>query len=81
MPGSASTYPCQPACPRVHLGQCHGVMNVHIIWPQTKLPLRLKPLTVPFAGAFACQDALIAERTLEGGSPYIMDLEDADIYR
>ncbi len=27
------------------------------------------------------QDALIAERTLEGGSPYEMSLDDADIYR
>lgn len=27
------------------------------------------------------QDALIAERTLEGGSPYEMDLDDADVYR
>jgi pimeloyl-ACP methyl ester carboxylesterase len=49
--------------------------------PEAKLPLRLKPLTVPFAGAFACQDALIAERTLEAGSKYVMDLADADIYR
>jgi len=27
------------------------------------------------------QDALIAERTLEGGTPYEMSLDDADIYR
>ena len=93
-----------------------------IVCLQAKLPLRLKPLTVPFAGAFACQvlknlpspctasngrsvrlavrhsgvrheacaqnvdavvcqDALIAERTLEGGSPYVMDLDAADVYR
>lgn len=31
--------------------------------------------------AMRLQDALIAERTLEGGSPYEMSLDDADIYR
>ena len=31
--------------------------------------------------AVGLQDALIAERTLEGGSPYEMSLDDADIYR
>lgn len=55
--------------------------SVSPVASQTKLPLRLKPLTVPFAGAFACQDAMIAERTLEGGSPYEMSLDDADVYR
>lgn len=48
---------------------------------EAKLPVRLQALRVPFAGAFVCQDCLIAERTLEGGSPYEMSLDDADIYR
>mmetsp|Transcript_3440 Transcript_3440/g.9967 ORF Transcript_3440/g.9967 Transcript_3440/m.9967 type:complete len:384 (-) Transcript_3440:349-1500(-) len=48
---------------------------------EAKLPPRLVPLRIPLANAIACQDALIAERTLEGGSPYEMDLDDADVYR
>ena len=48
---------------------------------QVKLPARLQPLRLPLVGDFAAQDSLIAERTLEAGTPYIMDIEDAEIYR
>ncbi len=46
-----------------------------------KLPARLQPLRLPLVGDFAAQDSLIAERTLEAGTPYIMDIDDAEIYR
>ena len=48
---------------------------------QVKLPVRLQPLRLPLVGEFAAQDSLIAERTLEAGTPYVMDIEDAEIYR
>ena len=48
---------------------------------QVALPARLQPLRVPLVGAFAAQDSLIAERTLEAGTPYVMDIDDAEIYR
>ena len=50
--------------------------------PSSKLPLKLAALRAPiFIGEMACQDALIAERFLEGGSRYVLKLEDADVYR
>ena len=48
---------------------------------QAKLPARLQPLRFPLVGEFAAQDCLIAERTLESGTPYVMDIDDAEIYR
>lgn len=48
---------------------------------QVKLPLGLVPLRFPLIGDFAAQNCLIAERTLEAGTPYVMDIDDAEIYR
>lgn len=41
----------------------------------------LQPLKLPLIGEFAAQNCLIAERTLEAGTPYVMDIDDAEIYR
>lgn len=34
-----------------------------------------------FAGEFASQNAVLAERFIEKGGPYVLDVEDADVYR
>lgn len=38
-------------------------------------------LRFPFLGEFTCQTPIIAERFVEGGSPYVLKDEKADVYR
>ena len=47
-----------PTCVRkcMHIAELEvHTTQIEVVCLQAKLPLRLKPLTVPFAGAFACQ--------------------------
>ncbi|XP_031266922.1 uncharacterized protein LOC116125322, partial [Pistacia vera] len=38
-------------------------------------------LRIPLYGEFTCQNAITAERFIEAGSPYVLKLEKADVYR
>ncbi|MDJ0733625.1 MAG: alpha/beta fold hydrolase [Nostocaceae cyanobacterium] len=46
-----------------------------------KLPWKIKQMGIPFVGDMMTQDPLLVDRTLEGGSRYIVKDEDLDIYR
>ncbi|KAK4395355.1 Haloalkane dehalogenase [Sesamum angolense] len=45
------------------------------------LPGLFQQLRIPFFGEFTCQNAVMAERFIEAGSPYVLKLEKADVYR
>ncbi|KAJ3704714.1 hypothetical protein LUZ61_008419 [Rhynchospora tenuis] len=45
------------------------------------LPGLFKKLRIPLFGEFTCQNAIEAERFIEGGSPYVLKNEKADVYR
>lgn len=45
------------------------------------LPAVFKQMRFPLVGEFTCQNAMLAERFVEGGSTYVLDLNDADVYR
>ncbi|MCO5605230.1 hypothetical protein L7F22_059410 [Adiantum nelumboides] len=49
--------------------------------PSAPLPGVFQQLRLPFVGEFTCQNAMLAERFVEGGSTYVLDLNDADVYR
>ncbi|KAM7253770.1 hypothetical protein ACFE04_031452 [Oxalis oulophora] len=44
-------------------------------------PGLFQQLRIPLFGEFTCQNAIIAERFIEGGSPYVLKNEKADVYR
>ena len=56
------------------------VLNTPLL-PGTELPFTLKQYTLPIVSSFVAQDAMRAERFLEGGSAYAMDVADTDRYR
>ncbi|KAI5074595.1 hypothetical protein GOP47_0010556 [Adiantum capillus-veneris] len=45
------------------------------------LPGVFQQMRLPLVGEFTCQNAMLAERFVEGGSTYVLDLNDADVYR
>lgn len=45
------------------------------------LPWLFQKLRIPLYGEFTCQNAVMAERFIEAGSPYVLKLEKADVYR
>jgi pimeloyl-ACP methyl ester carboxylesterase len=45
------------------------------------VPGLFKQLRIPLFGEFTCQNAILAERFIEGGSPYVLKNEKADVYR
>lgn len=45
------------------------------------IPGLFQQLRIPLFGEFTCQNAIIAERFIEAGSPYVLKLEKADVYR
>ncbi|CAJ2656302.1 unnamed protein product [Trifolium pratense] len=45
------------------------------------LPGLFQQLKIPLFGEFQCQNAIIAERFIEAGSPYVLKNEKADVYR
>ncbi|GBG60881.1 hypothetical protein CBR_g16002 [Chara braunii] len=49
--------------------------------PSASLPAPLQQLRLPFIGEFASQNAVLPERFVEGSSRYVLDIEDADVYR
>ncbi|KAK8918393.1 hypothetical protein KSP39_PZI021120 [Platanthera zijinensis] len=48
---------------------------------QSSLPGLFQKLRIPLFGEFTCQNAIMAERFIEAGSPYVLKLEKADVYR
>ncbi|XP_024928890.3 uncharacterized protein LOC107407800 [Ziziphus jujuba] len=44
-------------------------------------PGLFQKLRIPLYGEFTSQNAIIAERFIEAGSPYVLKLEKADVYR
>lgn len=57
-----------------------AVLNTPLT-PSAPLPSLFQQLRVPFLGEFTCQNAVLPERFVEGGSPYVLELDDADVYR
>ncbi|MGL5083137.1 MAG: alpha/beta fold hydrolase [Microcoleaceae cyanobacterium] len=51
------------------------------ISPQAKLPWKLQQLGLPLIGDMMTQDPLLVDRTLEGGSGYVIPDQDLDVYR
>ncbi|XP_062154364.1 uncharacterized protein LOC133862551 isoform X1 [Alnus glutinosa] len=45
------------------------------------VPGLFQKLRIPLYGEFTCQNAVMAERFIEAGSPYVLKLEKADVYR
>ncbi|XP_059456827.1 uncharacterized protein LOC132186783 [Corylus avellana] len=45
------------------------------------IPGLFQQLRIPLYGEFTCQNAIMAERFIEAGSPYVLKLEKADVYR
>lgn len=45
------------------------------------LPGLFQKLRIPLYGEFTCQNAIMAERFIEAGSPYVLKTEKADVYR
>jgi pimeloyl-ACP methyl ester carboxylesterase len=48
---------------------------------QVKLPWKIQQMGLPLAGEMITQDPLLVDRTLEGGSRYVIADKDLDIYR
>ncbi|KAB8319532.1 alpha/beta fold hydrolase [Tolypothrix campylonemoides VB511288] len=48
---------------------------------QAKLPWKIQQMGLPLAGEMITQDPLLVDRTLEGGSRYVITEKDLDIYR
>ncbi|GAB1543942.1 alpha/beta fold hydrolase [Scytonema sp. NUACC21] len=46
-----------------------------------KLPWKIQQMGLPFAGEMMTQDPLLVDRTLEGGSRYVIKDADLDVYR
>ncbi|MDY7024177.1 MAG: alpha/beta fold hydrolase [Cyanobacteriota bacterium] len=49
--------------------------------PTAKLPWKIKQMGLPFVGDMMTQDPLLVDRTLEGGSGYVIEDKDLDVYR
>jgi pimeloyl-ACP methyl ester carboxylesterase len=45
------------------------------------VPGLFNQLRLPLFGEFTCQNAVLAERFIEAGSPYVLKSEKADVYR
>ncbi|MGD2180137.1 alpha/beta fold hydrolase [Lusitaniella coriacea] len=49
--------------------------------PNVKLPWKMKQWSIPLVGDMVVQDPLIVDRTLEGGSGFLISDENLDVYR
>ena len=49
--------------------------------PAAKLPWKIQQMGLPFVGDMMTQDPLLVDRTLEGGSGYVIEDKDLDVYR
>lgn len=57
-----------------------AILNTPIA-PTAKLPWKIKQMGLPLAGDMMTQDPLLVDRTLEGGSRYVISEEHLSIYR
>ncbi len=48
---------------------------------ESKLPWKIKQMGLPFVGDMITQDPLLVDRTLEGGSGFVIEDKDLDVYR
>lgn len=48
---------------------------------EAKLPGKVQQMGLPFIGDMMAQDPLLVDRTLEGGSRYVIEDRDLDVYR
>jgi pimeloyl-ACP methyl ester carboxylesterase len=46
-----------------------------------KLPWKIQQMGLPFVGDMMAQDPLLVDRTLEGGSRFVIEDKDLDVYR
>lgn len=57
-----------------------AILNTPIL-PGSKLPWKMQQWGIPFAGDMLTQDPLLVDRTLEGGSGYVISDGNLDTYR
>lgn len=57
-----------------------AVLNAPVS-PDAKLPWKIQQLGLPLVGDMMTQDPLLVDRTLEGGSRFVISDEDLDVYR
>ncbi|MGB3534747.1 MAG: alpha/beta fold hydrolase [Microcoleaceae cyanobacterium] len=48
---------------------------------EAKLPWKVQQIGLPFVGDMMAQDPLLVDRTLEGGSRFVIEDKDLDVYR
>ncbi|MGF1493966.1 MAG: alpha/beta fold hydrolase [Microcoleaceae cyanobacterium] len=56
------------------------ILNTPITAP-VKLPWKIQQMGLPFVGDMMTQDPLLVDRTLEGGSGFVIEDQDLDVYR
>ncbi|MGD1913430.1 MAG: alpha/beta fold hydrolase [Rivularia sp. (in: cyanobacteria)] len=56
------------------------ILNTPIL-STAKLPWKIQQMGLPLAGEMMTQDPLLVDRTLEGGSRYVVKDKDLDVYR
>eukprot|EP00271_Cylindrocystis_brebissonii_P017239 TRINITY_DN43_c0_g2_i1.p1 TRINITY_DN43_c0_g2~~TRINITY_DN43_c0_g2_i1.p1 ORF type:complete len:444 (-),score=86.28 TRINITY_DN43_c0_g2_i1:619-1950(-) len=57
-----------------------GILNTPLT-PSAPLPQVLSNLRLRLIGEFVSQNAVVPERFIEKGSPYVLENDDADVYR
>eukprot|EP00897_Mesotaenium_endlicherianum_P004528 jgi/Mesen1/4102/ME000216S03355 len=58
-----------------------AVLNTQLSTKAIFLPSVFYQLRMPLVGEFVSQNAILAERFIEAGSPYVVESDDADVYR
>lgn len=56
------------------------ILNTPVL-PSSKLPWKMQQWGIPFAGDMLTQDPLLVDRTLEGGSGFVISDGNLDVYR
>jgi pimeloyl-ACP methyl ester carboxylesterase len=56
------------------------ILNTPVL-PSSKLPWAMKQWGIPFAGDMLTQDPLLVDRTLEGGSGFVISDDNLNVYR
>lgn len=65
-----------------HPGQIANIVILNTpISSTAKLPWKIQQMGLPLAGEMMTQDPLLVDRTLEGGSRYVIPDKDLDVYR
>ena len=56
------------------------ILNSPVL-PSSKVPFKMQQWTIPFVGDMLTQDPLLVDRTLEGGSGFVISDGNLDVYR